>query len=125
MKKRVLTHIQTVAADKHLLIALAVFLLLCVGLVVLLAVGIHPSERQIAVHYTSFGTTNFYRDKWYYLLSFIGFVAVAAIAHSMIAFRIMQEKGRYLAIAFAWLGVLMLFITLAFLLQLLKIASII
>ena len=125
MKQQILTHFQAIAKDKHLLIVLVVFLLLSVGLLVFLSVGINSSERQVAVHYTSYGTTNFYRDKWDYLLSFVGFVLVLAVAHSVIIFRLLQEKGRHLAVAFAWLGVIMLFIVLALMLQILKIASII
>lgn len=125
MKQRVLTHIQTIAEDKHLVIALSVFSLVCIGLIIFLALGIQPSERQVAVHYTSFGTTNFYRDKWYYLLGLIGFILIAAVSHGVITFRILKEKGRHLALAFAWFGVMIMFVFLTFFFQLLKIASII
>ncbi len=125
MKNRVLNQFQEIANDKPLLIALALFLVICVGILVFLALSISPSERQIAVHYTSFGTTNFYRDKWYYLISFAGFVVVMAIVHCLLTYKMLREKGREFAIAFSWLGVIMAVIAVGFLVQIIKIASII
>ncbi len=125
MKNKVLNQFQEIANDKPLLIALALFLVICVGILVFLAFSISPSERQIAVHYTSFGTTNFYRDKWYYLLGFVGFVVVMAVVHCLLTYKMLREKGRELAVAFSWLGVIMAVIAVGFLVQIIKIASII
>jgi hypothetical protein len=84
---------------------------------------VHPSELQVVVHYTSFGSTNFYRDKWYYLLTFAIFVVFVAVVHTGLTYRLLQTKGRQLAVAFTWLGILMLLIATALFYQVLKIAS--
>lgn len=125
MNQKIVTQFKAIANDKPLLIALVLFLVLSMALLVFLAFGIQPSERQIAIHYTSFGTTNFYRDKWFYLLSFAGYVLVVAVAHCVLTSKILQEKGRELALAFAWLGVLITVVAFAYVFQVLKIASII
>ena len=125
MKKRIISSLQALAADRYLLSILALFVLSCLVLVVFLGFAIHPSERQVATRYTSFGTTNFYRDKWYYMLSFIGFTVLMAIVHLLLIFKILREKGRDFAIAFAWLGVIIVGIAAALFFQILKIASII
>jgi hypothetical protein len=96
-----------------------------VSLLVFRAFGIDPTERQVAVHYTSFGTTNFYREKWYYLLSFAVYVVVLMAVHSVITLKILQEKGRELAVVFAWMGLVLVVISAALLFQILKVASII
>ena len=123
MKKQVVKSVQTLFKDRYLGSLLGGFLVLCLVIIVYLAFMIHASELQIVVHYTSFGTTNFYRDKWYYLLSFIGFVLVAAIVHSIVTYKLLEKKGRELAISFVWLSILVVLIAVALFYQVLKIAS--
>ena len=125
MKERIIQHTQALVNDRHLLVALLLLLLAGVSLLVFLAFGIDPTERQVAVHYTSFGTTNFYREKWYYLLSFAVYVVVLMVVHSVITLKILQEKGRELAVVFAWMGLVLVVISAALLFQILKVASII
>lgn len=123
MKKQFVTAVQTILKDRFLSGLLAAFLLACLVVILYLAFTIHQSELQVVVHYTSFGTTNFYRDKWYYLLSFVAFVVVMAVVHSVITFKLLEKKGRDLAISFIWLSLLMTFIATALFYQVLKIAS--
>jgi len=123
MKKQLVTSVQTILKDRFLSGLLAVFWLVCLIVVIYLALTIHQSELQVVVHYTSFGTTNFYRDKWYYLLSFIVFMVVMAVVHSAIAFKVFEKKGHDLAVAFVWLSLLMVFVAVALFYQVLKIAS--
>jgi len=125
MNQKIVTQFKAIVSDKPILIALVLFLVLCIALLVFLAFGIQPSERQIAIHYTSFGTTNFYRDKWFYLLSFAGYTLIMVVIHCVLTAKILQEKGRELALAFAWLGVLITIVAFAYVFQILKIASII
>jgi len=125
MKERIIQHTQALVNDRHLLVALLLLLLAGVSLLVFLAFGIDPTERQVAVHYTSFGTTNFYREKWSYLLSFAVYVVVLMAVHSVITLKILQEKGRELAVVFAWMGLVLVVISAALLFQILKVASII
>lgn len=123
MKKRITTWLQSLVADRGLLSVLSLFLVGCVAVLIYLAVSIHASELQIVVHYTSFGTTNFYRDKWYYLLNFALFIVIMAVVHVVLTQRILIQKGRQLALAYAWLGVVMVFLTGATIYQVVRIAS--
>jgi hypothetical protein len=123
MRQRITSSLQLLIADRPLLIVLALFLVGCIGLLIYLATNIHPSDLQIVTHYTSFGTTNFYRDKWYYLLNFVVFVIVMAIVHVVLCYRILVQKGHDAAIAFAWLGVVLVVISAGIVYQVLKIAS--
>ncbi|MDB5177347.1 MAG: hypothetical protein JWN75_1015 [Candidatus Saccharibacteria bacterium] len=123
MKQRITTLFQVLTADRYILVLLAVFLISSLALLVYLATSIHASELQVVVHYTSFGTTNFYRDKWYYLLSFAGFIILMAVLHTLITYKLLQAKGRDLTIAFIWLGITLLVISGALFYQILKVAS--
>ena len=123
MKKQITTSIQLVLKDRYLSGLLGGFLVLCVATIVYLAFMIRASELQIVVHYTSFGTTNFYRDKWYYLLSFVGFILVMAVVHTIVTYKLLQKRGRDLALSFVWLSILLVLIAVALFSQVLKIAS--
>ena len=84
--------------------------LLVVVIIVLGATYIRPSDLQLPVRYSSFGITNFYRDKWYYLISFILFGLLVLVMHTGISLRLLSAKGRSFALAFLWMTVAMLLI---------------
>lgn len=123
MKHRITASLKTLTADRPLMIVLGLFGIGCLGLLIYYALHIHPSELQIVNHYTSFGTTNFYRDRWYYLIGFIVFICIMLAAHVTLSYRILVQKGHDLALAFAWLGVVMVVIAAAVSYQVLSIAS--
>lgn len=112
-----------IGEDRFTTVLLALFILGCLISLIYIAVSVRPSELQVVVHYTSYGTTNFYRDRWYYLLTFAAFIIVLAISHVAIAYRLLVSKGRDLMIAFIWLGFIILAIALALFSQILKVAS--
>lgn len=91
--------------DRPFLIVWVLFLVLTLIFIILIALRISPSDLQIPVQYTSFGVTNFYRDRWYYLLAFLVMGGVMFVAHSMLALKLYARKGRELALPFMWLGV--------------------
>jgi len=123
MKKQVQNTIHALLKDRYLGGLLTVFLVLCLITIIYLAFMIHASELQVVVHYTSFGATNFYRDKWYYLLFFIAFVVILAVAHFVICLKLLEKRGREFALAFAWLSIIVVFIAASLFYQVLKIAS--
>lgn len=123
MKKQIITAVKIILRDRYLAVLLGSFLLGCIGLLVYLGLSIHPSELQVVVHYTGFGTTNFYRDKWYYLTTFALFVMFIGTLHPILTYKLLQLKGRPLAVAFAWLGISVVIIASLLFYQILKIAS--
>ena len=123
MKQQIITSVKDILQDRYLTVLLGVFFLLSIMLLVYLATAIHPTELQVVVHYTGFGPTNFYRDRWYYLLTFCVFIILMAVVHALLAYRIYNAKGRDLAIAFVWLSILIVVISAALFRQVLSIAS--
>lgn len=91
-----------VAALTILLIAVATLYCIYVGL------SLQVSDVQVAVHYTAYGGTNFYRDKWYYLISFIGFGASFAVIHTVLMLKLYAMERRQLALLFIGLSFLIL-----------------
>ncbi|MCA9334834.1 hypothetical protein KC953_01700 [Candidatus Saccharibacteria bacterium] len=123
IKQQFIDSVKAIVKDRYIVVLLTVFLLLCMLTIVLLLFQIHPSDLQVVVHYTGFGPTQFYRDQWYYLISFVAFVVVMAIVHSVTSYKLLQRKGRDFAAAFIWFSIILVFATVAIFYQILKIAS--
>lgn len=105
MKKIITESLKELIRDRYLLFLLSFLILLSIILSIAIGFAIRPSELQLVSHYTAFGITHLYRDQWFYLLNFVAFELIVAVLHSVISIKLSITKGRPLAIAFAWLGV--------------------
>lgn len=123
MKNNLLSAIKIILADRMITVLLGVFVLACVVYCIYVATSLHPSDLQVAVHYTAFGNTNYYREKWYYLVSFIIFGAVFAIAHVTVAVKIYVQERRQMALLFIGISYLVLFIAWVITRSVLRIAA--
>lgn len=110
MKNNIIRAIKLIFADRPVLLLLAGLVLAAVVYCIYVGLSLRPSDLQVAVHYTAYGETNFYREKWYYLLSFIGFGLIMAIINSAIAVKLYVLERRQLAIFFIWISLLVLVI---------------
>lgn len=110
MKAVVVSSLKQVFADR--IVVALIFLLILLSLLYCVYVGIslHPSDLQVAVHYTAYGETSFYREKWYYLISFILFGLVLAAAHTALIVKLFVQERRQIAILFAWLSIFLVVI---------------
>lgn len=104
------TIIQSVVADRPLLISLIGFIVLCLAYVLFVVLSVRPSDLQISVHYTPFSETQYYRARWYYLLSFAGLGLLFAVINSGIAIKFFLQQRRQLALGFIGLSVLVVII---------------
>lgn len=86
--------------------------LLVIILFLMGAFQIRVSELQVPVRYSSFGITNFYREQWFYQLSFMAFGLIVFLMHTLLGLKLYQKKGHDFAVAFQWLTVALLLITL-------------
>ena len=106
-----------------MLIALIALILASLALCIYAVLAIRPSELQVVTHYTAFGSTNFYRDKWYYLVGFVVFGFLNGLVYAALGCKLFIHKGRELAVPLVWLGVITALIALAIVSQVLKIAA--
>ena len=111
MKTTVINVSKQILADRPFLLALIALVFFSLAFCLYVTVSLHPSELQVVTHYSAFGTTNFYRDKWFYLAGFIVFGFLNMLIYGA------------LAIPFAWLGVVIIAVAGAVIYQLLKIAA--
>lgn len=123
MLKSLTNAIQSLAKHRFLSVLIIVFLFESLALITYVAVMIKATDLQVVVHYTGYGTTNFYRDKWIYLLSFIAFVVFIGLLYIILVYRMLAVKGVQFAMAFTWLGIALIAIAAAMFYRILKIAS--
>jgi hypothetical protein len=122
MRENIITALKLIIVDRLVTILLSVFILLCLIYCLYVGLSLRPSELQVAVHYTSFGETNFYRAKWYYLLSFIAFGLGLAAFHTILAIKLYVQERRQIALAFIALSFLLLLIAWIMTRSILKVA---
>lgn len=91
--------------DRSWVIAAALLIILSLLLAVILLLQIRPTSLQIPVHYSSYGTAHFYRDKWYYLLSFVLFSVFVMLMNTAISLKLYEQKGREISILFLGLSI--------------------
>lgn len=97
--------LQQTIKDRAFLIVTIIMGVLVLLLVVTTSLRISPGELQVPIRYSSYGVTNFYRDKWYYLINFVVVGIVIFLLHVLIGMKLYAAKGRQFALPFMWLGV--------------------
>ncbi len=96
--------------DRTLIILTFIGTVLALVIIISGILTIRPSDIQVPVRYSAYGATYLYREKWYYLLSFLAAGGLFLIMHPLITLKIWQEKGRDFAIGFSTLTLLVTFI---------------
>lgn len=99
--------------------------LLVVALLLLGAGHIRYSELQVPVRYTSFGITNFYREQWFYQFAFLAFGVLVYVFHTLLGLKLQQKKGGDFGLAFQWLTVAILFMTLVTVAAIFRVADLV
>lgn len=110
MKETIITTAKRILADRPVALGIGAFLIGCIIYCIYVASSLQPSDLQVAVHYTAFGMTNFYREKWYYLLSFVLFGVIMAVVHTLVIVKVYTQDRRQLAVFLLGLSFLTLFI---------------
>ena len=106
MKTASINYIKLILADRALALVLFLLILLVIAYGFFVGLSLRPSDLQVAVHYSAFGETSFYRDKWYYFINFLVFGVILLVGHVVITAKLYIQGRRPLAMAFAWFGLL-------------------
>lgn len=108
MKQQITSTITKITSDRPLSLLMLGIIFGSLAYIVYVALNLSASDLQLAIRYTSFGDTHFYRDQWWYLLGFIGFGLLFLIAHVGLTAKLVAIDLKQLAYAFGWLSILML-----------------
>lgn len=106
------TAFQTSLKDRSFITPLIIGGVLVVVLLIMGAAHIRVSELQVPVRYSSFGITNFYREQWFYQLTFMVFGIAVYVLHGLTSLKLYDKKGPTFATGFQWLTVGILLYTL-------------
>jgi len=110
MKSIVVTSLKQILADRAVVALIVLFILMSLAYCIYVGVSLRPSDLQVAVHYTAYGETNFYREKWYYLISFVLFGIIVVATHTALIVKLFVQERRQIAILFAWLSIFLVVI---------------
>jgi len=99
MKNSVIDAVKSFFRDRTMTTLFVVLLLVTIMYVVYVALALQPSDLQVATRYTAFGDTHFYRNKWYYLLSFIFFGIMVTGVHTALAIKLYSRGQRSLSVS--------------------------
>lgn len=102
--------IKNFARDRSLATVSIALIVLVIAYSIYIALALEPSDLQVATRYTAFGDAHFYRNKWYYLLSFIFFGLTLVGVHLAFAVKLYNRNQRQLATGFLYLTVFLLLI---------------
>ena len=93
-------------------------------LVVVAVVYIHSSQLQVPFRYSAFSETQYFRTQWFYLFNFVGFGVVALIFNSLISLKLLEKKGRHIALIFLWLSIGIFAVSILLMTAVLRVAGI-
>lgn len=110
MKTNFITALKLILADRLVTTLIILFVLACAAYCIYVGAALRPSDLQVAVRYSAFGATGFYREKWWYLLSFIMFGLILGVIHSILIIKLYVQERRQMAILFAWFSFFLLLI---------------
>ncbi len=96
--------------DRSFLFLLAALITTGVVYIIYVSIALAPTDLQVATRYTAFGNVQYYRDQWFYLLSFVGFGGIATVIHAGMAIKLYIRNMRSLAFGFGWLGLILMLI---------------
>lgn len=95
--------------DRTMVMLSSALTVLGVLYIISVVIAMEPSDLQVATRYTAFGDTHFYRNKWYYLLSFTLFCVVLISTHIALAIKLFGRQQRQLAISLlSFTGILLI-----------------
>ncbi|MDR0957023.1 MAG: hypothetical protein LBM09_00380 [Candidatus Nomurabacteria bacterium] len=93
-------------------------------LIVLVATNIRSTSVQIPIQYSAFNPMHYARDQWFYLFNFIFFAVAILVVNLLISLKILEIKGRPLALGFLWMTAAVIFISTIVIAALLRVAGI-
>lgn len=115
--------LRTGISDRTFVVTVGLLWLIVAVLLVIGAVHIRASELRVPTHFTHYGVTHYYNDRWYYLLNFMVFGAVSGVLHTLIAAKLLLVKGREIALCYLWLSIAAMVIVTTYIVGLLNVVQ--
>lgn len=108
MKSIYKKYLNPVIKDKPVLLAILAVFVLSLIFVAYFSFKIKPTDLQVPIRYSSFGSTFFYSGSWWNHVTIIVFGLIFTIFHTALAIKIYVDKNRTLAIFFSIFSVIVI-----------------
>ena len=102
--------VKQVLSDRPFLLLSILIIIIAFIYCITVALNIHPSDVTVYSRYTAFGEAHFYKNHWQYLLNFVAFAPIVALAHIALMIKLHSIERRQTALLVGWLGVITLII---------------
>lgn len=99
-----------------------IFGVIAIGAVycLIVAFSIQPSDAQVYSRYTAFGEAHFYKERWQYLISFIGFGALVVFAHVVLMIKLHNLGRRQTALMLGYAAIIILIVAASYTLSVVR-----
>ena len=71
---------------------------------------IEPRDIQVISQYSAFGEAQFYKEKWYYMYTFVGFGVVTALINTALMAKLHSLEKRDFGIVLGWVSLIIILI---------------
>lgn len=106
--------LREVTKDRPYVLLIGLILVLGLGYCLAITLSIHPSDVTVYTRYTAFGEAHFYKDHWQYLITFVLYGAIVAVAHSALMVKLHDMGRKQTGLLVGWLGVAVLLMAFAY-----------
>jgi len=113
-KEAIKTSFREVTKDRPYVLLMGLIILMGLAYCLIVALSIHPSDVTVYTRYTAFGEAHFYKDHWQYLMSFVLFGIVVAVAHSALMVKLHDMGRRQTGVLIGWFGIIVLLVAVAY-----------
>lgn len=113
-KEAIKTSFREVTKDRPYVLLMGLIILMGLAYCLIVALNIHPSDVTVYTRYTAFGEAHFYKDHWQYLMSFVLFGIVVAVAHSALMVKLHDMGRRQTGVLIGWFGIIVLLVAVAY-----------
>lgn len=113
-KEAIKTSLKEVTKDRPYILLMGLIALVGLAYCLIVALSIHPSDVTVYTRYTAFGEAHFYKDHWQYLISFVLFGLVVALAHTSLMVKLHDMGRRQTGVLIGWFGVAVLLVAFAY-----------
>lgn len=102
--------IKVILADRPYLLLLMLVLACSVVYMLYAFFTIESRDIQVITQYSAFGEAQFYKEKWYYLYTFVGFGLVASVVNSGLMVKLYSLERRDFGVMVAIISLVLLLV---------------
>lgn len=111
MKDKITTSFKYLMSDRQLMVSVFFLTLITLAEIIYIAIVLKPSELQLVNRYSAYGEIHLYRNHWYYLLVFVGFVLANMVMSTGLAIKLYAAHSRPAAFFCVYSGLIIAIIS--------------